>query len=164
MQITKDTKYAQFVDAERFITEATKQELKEAAQKAFGEYWALTVAQFVAIAGGDVSMLGDVESPTVLQVYWLLGFKDFVQDFSRIMQGLQVPKDAQEMTAEEVTKKTTMAESMVVFLRSYFGLQSFEDAERKTLTDYVVARRDIYNQVAYNKRLAGLRAKQYNKK
>lgn len=145
------------------MAEESKQELIAASQSVYGDYWALPIEDFVAVSQGDVSRLGDMGDPTVLQVYWLKGLREFVKVFEKTLQRMNVPKDAQETAAESATIRVSMAEGMLVFVREYFGLHSFEDAGKKSLLDYVMARRDRFNAYMYNKRLSELRAQQHKK-
>lgn len=164
MVITEQTKYSEIQAAEVFFTDVTKRQLSEAACSVYGDPWQLGIGQFVTLTTGDTSHLGDMTDPTVMQVYWLHAFRDFVADFEKALKRLTIPKDAQEIAAEDVLIKVSMAEGMVVFARSYFGLTSFAEAEKVSMMDYLMAKRDAYNQAAYNKRLAALRAAKYNRK
>lgn len=164
MVVTINTKYSEIAESEQFMTDATKQQLTDAACSVFGDPWQLSIGDFVQLAGGDLSRLGEMTDPTVMQIYWINAFKAFVADFEKALQGLSMPKDAQEIAAEECLRKVSMAEGMVVFVRSYFGLHSFAEAEKVTMLDYLIAKRDAYNQAAYSKRLAQLRAAKYKKK
>lgn len=162
--ITNLTKYADFEGAEQFLTEKGRQQLKDAAVHEFGDPWQLTVGDFVGLCEGDFSRLGDMAEPTVLQVYWCNVFRDFCDELEKVLTALKIPQDAQEVTAAESMRKVSMAEGMVVFARSYFGLRSFADAERVTMLDYVIAKRDAYNNAIFSRRLAELRAKKYRKR
>ena len=164
MVVTQDTKYRDIVEAEQYLTDDTKNQLTEAACKLYGDPWQLGIGEFVQLTTGDMSRLGDLSDPTVLQVYWLQAFKAFVAEFEKALQGLTMPKDAQELEAENVLHKVGLAEGMVVFARSYFGLHNFAEAEKVSMLDYLIAKRDTYNQAAYNKRLAALRAAKYKRK
>lgn len=164
MKVKVGTKYREFEVAEQYLTDASRKELTEAAQKVYGEYWQLTIENFVALSQGDTSMLGNLKDPTVLQVMWLKGLQDFSKMYNDQLLRLQPHKDAQEKAAEAACVKVSAAEGMVVFMREYFGLHSFEEAQQKTLLDFMMAKRDRFNAYIYNKRLADLRAAQHARK
>lgn len=42
----------------------------------------------------------------------------------------------------------TMAEGLLVFARRYFGCRSFSEAERLTLGEWLMAKKDDYNRIA----------------
>jgi len=155
MKVKVGTKYREFEIAEQYLTDASRKELTDAAQKVFGDYWQLSIENFVALSQGDTSMLGDLGDPTVLQVMWLKGLQDFSKMYNDQLSRLQPHKDAQEKAAEAACVKVSAAEGMVVFI---------EDAQQKTLLDFMMAKRDRYNAYIYNKRLADLRAAQHARK
>lgn len=157
-------KYRTFLPIECAITKECAEEIKQAACKRYGDPWEMTIGEFVAVCGGDLARLGDMRDPTVLQVYWVHAFKDFGATLEKTLKRLQVPMDAQEQQAAESMQKMGMAEGMLVFARNYFGLHSFAEAEGVKMIDYVIAKRDTYNQAIYSKRLADLRAKNYKKR
>lgn len=166
MQVTENTKYSVFAPVEQYATPETIENLKQAAQKIYGDTWSLTIGQFAELSDGNgfYDILGDTSDPTVLQVYWLKAFADFAKDFAKVLESVKIPQDAAELQAAESCKKVSMLEGMLVFARGYFGLHSFADAEQVTLADYVIARRDEYNKAIYSRKLADLRTKQYRKK
>ena len=165
MRVTEQTRYdEQFAAAEEYLTDKGKQALRDAAVELYGDPWQLTIGEFVAVSQNDLSRLGDLTRPTVLQKYWIEAFHAFAEELTKALDALKMPQDAQEMAAAECMRKVSMAEGMLVFARSYFGLHSFAEAEKVTMLDYVIAKRDKYNSAIYQRRLAELRAKKYRKK
>lgn len=159
MQITRETIYTdEFAALAPYLTAQTRSELVRAAQDIYGDFWGTTLDEFVALSEGQVPNFVNEDVPTVLQVYWMQGFKDFVQEYVLQLQRLQVPKSAQEQAAESGLIKVPMSEGLIVFTRNYFGLKSFEEAGKKTVLDYLIARRDVFNSAMFNKKLAEMRA------
>ena len=164
MKIDGNSRYEDFLTIEPLLSEGSRVALKARAVEIYGDPWGLTLADFIAITGNDLSRLGDMSDPTILQMYWLQCFHEFVEQFQHILESLKMPMDATEEAAAASMKKVSMAEGMLVYARGYFGLHSFSDAEQITITEYVMARRDDYNKAIYNRRLAHLRAAKLKKK
>ena len=152
MNITPETKYIDFAPLEPYITEECAMQLRAAAIQEFGDYNSLTIEKFSELA----QLTPDVAKKnyeTVLGVYWLYGFHDFVVDFSKSVKNLSLQPTPMELSASSVCYETTMIESMLVFSRDYFGLKSFSEAAQTTLGDYLIARKDDYNRKAFERRL-----------
>lgn len=145
MKITSKTKYADFREYEPFITDESKAELKRQAEQAFKPCHLLTLDEFWAISTKDYTLLGSLEEPTVLQVYWLLRFADYCEELRKICERLTIEQTGDEVQAEQGCVTLSPQESMLVFVRSYFGLRSFREAGQVTMNEYILARKDKYN-------------------
>lgn len=163
MRIGSKTLYNRICGVEDYFSDKTKAELQRASESLYGKMYDLTIEQFTAITEERYAeVLGDITRPTVLQVYWLKRFKEFVTEFTNALKNLQPPKDADEAIASANLPKISPAESMLIFARNYFGLHSFEEASRVTLAEFLIAKRDVYITALYHQRLA--RAKKNKKK
>lgn len=157
MQITIDTRYSDFYRYEPYLSEESKEALKKAALDAYGQYTDLTIERFSHLTSLDRDEVAK-EYDTVFKVYWLIGFKDFVEEFSKTLTNLTLKPTPMEASASSVCYPSTMIESMLVFSRSYFGLKSFAEAGQVTLGDYLIARKDDYNSKAFERRINELNA------
>ena len=157
MQISDKTLYSEFAPFEQFVTQESLQEIKQAAEQKFCNCYQLTIDQFWGIANGDLSIIGiepqkvkegkfDWNKITVLQVYWRKRFDDFVQEISNACKRMSIkPTPEQEQAANGCVKIEPM-EQMLIFVRAYFGLPSFTAAGKRTMGEYITARKDDYNQ------------------
>ena len=145
MTITDATKYADFEPFEAALTQGCIQDIKAAAERKFKNCYELTIDEFFGIIAGDYSLLGNMAEPTVLQVYWLKRFADFADEFGKICERLQI-KDHKREAMHNGCVKMTPQESVLIFVRSYFGLPSFFEAGKRTIGEYVTARKDKYNE------------------
>lgn len=165
MIVTETTKYKDFTAAEKYLTEEAVADLKKAAERAYVGMYELTFGQFLQISGGDfAAVLGDMSDPTVLQVYWAKRFADFQKEYGEALKNTQVPMTAEQKRASDGLPKTTFAECMLTFGRSYFGLHNFREAEKLTLGDLIIARRDAYNSAMFERRLQRIQMEKYRKK
>ena len=139
MRIDNNTKLKDMSMFINFIDNAD--EIKAAALKVYGDYSELTISEFIELS--ELRM--EYEDITLYRYYWLLGFKDFVDSFLKAVDNMTVPQSVDERNAAAKCLPVTLAESMLIFTREYFGLHSFEDAGKITLGEYLMARKDAYN-------------------
>lgn len=146
MKVTSKTKYnEEFQLYEQFLTQESIQQLKQAAEQQFTNCYNLTIDEFWGVVNGNYELLGNLEKPTVYQTYWLKRFADFVDELSNACERLSLrPTPEMEQCQNGVVKIQPM-EAMLVFTRSYFGLPSFADAGKRTIGEYLTARKDDYN-------------------
>ena len=165
MLITAKTKYREIAEAEKYFTPQSVEDLKRAAENTYTSMYDLTFAGFHACANGDFSgVLGDMTDPTVLQVYWCKRFADFVKTFADMMQKMQLPQTPEEKRAENGLLQTDWAESVLVFLKDYFGLRSFREAEAITVGEILIAKRARFNEDTYRRNLARIQTQKITKK
>lgn len=165
MLITPETKYSEIADAEKYLTSQSVEALKRAADKVYTSMYDLTFADFHACANGDFSdILGNMTDPTVLQVYWCKRFADFVKEFANMWQEMQIQQTPEEKRAAKGLLKTDWAENVLVFLKDYFGLRSFKEAEKITVGEILIAKRARFNEETYRRNLARIQTQKITKK
>lgn len=146
MEITSKTRYADFAAIEPYITQETADAIRAAACQQYKPYAALTIDEFWGLLSGDFSLLGDMQDRSVLQEYWVRGFADFVEQLTGTLKRMQLPEDPNKTQAlQKGCVDMTPQEGMLVFVRNYFGLPSFLAAGRRTLGEFVTAKKDDYN-------------------
>lgn len=165
MIINSETKYADFVGVEKYITPAEKENIKAAAEAHFVRMEDLTFGQYWnACNGHQEAIIGDYTAPTIFQVYWLQRLREFTDELARLLKNLTPPRTAAEMQAGESLQKCTFSESVLIFLRSYFGLSSFKEAESLTIGELLIAKKDAYNTAIYQRKLAAINADEIKRK
>ena len=163
MQVTSETKYIDFYPYEAFLSNESIDQIKDAAVREFGQYTDLTIEKFNNMTNLTTEQAGK-DYPTVFGVYWLLGFKDFIEEFSNTIKNLTIQPTATEMNASSVCYPTTMIESMLVFSQSWFGLKSYAEAAQVTLGDYLIARKADYNSKMFERRMSELQTQKIKNK
>lgn len=164
MRITENTKYSEILSIEKFFSAKTIKELKSAAEKQFGSMYDLEFATFYNCMNGDFSHLGELNDPTVLQVYWAKRFDDFSEEFAKTLSTLQIQPREDEKMASAGLLRMEWGESMLVFLRRYFGLKSFREAEKITIGELLIAKRATYNEELFQRRLSNIRTQNIGRK
>ena len=180
MKVTETTGYAEFLGVEKYLKDGAEKALQKAAERAFGGFEHITLEQFLQCVDGDFSGVLNrpkkrgfwsrlfrrraaiqdwTMRPTVLQIYWVKGFSEWAKGFAETLQQLQVPQTADEQRAQDGLPKMTFAESMLVFVRSYFGLTSFEAAGKITMGEILIAKHDSYCAAMYQKKMHAIQIK-----
>lgn len=147
MRVTSNTRYADFEPCEYAVTDEGRELLMAQAEDMYGRCVELTIDEFWGLASGDYSKLGDMSNPSVLQVYWAKRFEQFCEQFTKTIERLHIEPREDEKRAQAGNLKMSPQESMLLFTRSYFGLHSFYDAGKITIGEYLLARKDAYNDV-----------------
>lgn len=163
MEITETTLYTEFAPYEDYISDEDKQKIREAAVQKYGQYAEMTIEKFAELTQLTPER-AMAEYNTVFKVYWLLGFKDFVEQFSKTISNFSLKPTPMEASASSVCFEVTMLESMLVFSRDYFGLKSFSEAAKTTLGDYLIARKADYNSKAFERRFSELQMQKIKQK
>lgn len=145
MTITAANKFSDFAPYADVLTDESDKKLKQAAERTYKPCFMLTLNEFWGCLHGNFELLGDMSEPSVLQVYWLKRFADFCEEFSNTCERLQTTeeKDGNLFTG---CVQLQPEESMLLFVRSYFGLKTFAEAGECTIGEYVLARKDRYNE------------------
>ena len=146
MVITEKTPYSDIIEVEELFADTTIKELKQAAEKKYGDCYNLTIDEFFGLIEGNYSLLGDITEPTALQVYWLKRFEEFCTEFANSCERMTLQPTDDQTQLQTGCLKLSGKEGMLIFTREYFGLPSFMAAGKRTLGEYLVARKDKYNE------------------
>lgn len=150
MIVNADTKYKDFVQYEKVLTKESEADLMKAAEQYFKPCYQLTLNEFWKVLNGNFDLLGDLTEPSVLQVYWIKRFTAFADEFKQSVEKLNTETpEMQGLDANCV--KILPQESMLIFIREYFGLPSFMEAGQRTIGEYILARKDRYNEFVLRK-------------
>lgn len=135
------------------MDEESKKRLQEDAESVYGSPWQLTLRDFFALSKGDLSYIGLTKSTqlkaSVRQYVWMKYFEEVVQQVAAILKALVHPHTSDADRASEKCLKMGFEESTLVFVRNYFGLHSFTEAENTILSDFIIAKKDTYNNAVF---------------
>lgn len=170
MKITPKTPYNdEWLDLERFIDDSEKQRIEVAAEKLYlgeGGYYSLTLSQFIKLTANNISALDSVplDLGTVFCVYFLSGLRRFLERYIKMLETYSVKPTEKEKQASASCCKMSVGESLLIFARGYFGLHSFADAEKVTLDELLIAKRDTYNNIVYERAKAAQQIAEMHKR
>lgn len=159
MKITPTTKYNDFSDVEQYLEAGEKERIVEAAARCYlgeGGFYSLTASQLIRLCKNDIGALDSlpIEVGTVYCVYFFSGLRDFVENYIKTLAALQPQQTPMEQRAANGCVKVSFGESLLVFIRDYFCLNSFSAAEAVTLDEVLVAKRDAYNRCTFERNVA----------
>lgn len=168
MQITDKTLYKDFFILEDVLTEESEKSLLQASQAKYKDYYDLTIGELFAIMAGDVSLI-DVnkdkpEEITALQAFWLKHFKNWLDTFIKTIETYALPMTAEARQASLSCLKPSFNESVILFMREYFGLHSFDEVYKLKVTDYILAKRDAYNKAMFEMAITKITTSKMSKK
>lgn len=163
MRITETTKYSQIRAFEPLFKEEAIGALKDAAERAYGQMYELTLGAFLQCINGNFEVaVGDIApDPLALQYFWCKRFNEFAEEFAKNLQNLQIPQSIESKRAADGLPKQTIAESLLTFTRAYFGLPSFKAAEQITIGEVLIAKRDAYITARYQHNLHKIQLQKY---
>lgn len=141
------------------MTDESRERVRAAVLQQYGRFEDIRLVDFIAFSNGDFTPYGiDANKPeemTVAQYVWLYEFRKFVDLFNKINSGLSIPDTADTRKAKIGQKSMSFAEYLLVFCRDYFGFHTFDEAaERLTVSDYLTAAKDRYNDAIFKRNMA----------
>lgn len=148
MKIDRNTTLEELAPFANVLTGADIETIRKASVRdKYGDagFYAMTVGDFTTLLSGDPRPLLQSEGKTVFDTARVEAFGGFVDELSKTLTRLTLPPTAETMRLNAGTLPCDFTESVYVFCRSYFGLHSFEAADRLKLSEFVMARKDDYN-------------------
>lgn len=165
MVVTTKTRWSDFEKTDALVTDKTRAEIQSTAEATIRPYGELTIDEFWGLMSGNYDILGDMDEPTVLQVYWMRGFEKFCKSMTETLDALKVPTDPnKDKIYQRGCVELTPQEHMLIFVRGYFGLHSFYAAGRRTIGEYITARKDEYNRAMAQYNFEQMQAEKMKKK
>jgi len=150
------------------MDEESSKRLHDDAIATYGDPWSLALKDFFALSKNDLSYIGvDVAHPfnaTVRQFMWKKAFDECAKMVAAIVQKYQVPMSPEAKQASEQCEKMNFIESTLIFVRNYFGLHSFAEAENIPVSDYIVAKKDHFNNAMFKYALGNIQRQKMTKK
>lgn len=164
MKIDFSKTYELYADILPFVTEESRKAMRKEADKIKPVYQ-LTLAEFFDCCKGDFSCaVKNKDNPTAGEVFWVEHFGDFLKEFATILERLSIKQTADQKQASAGCLPVEWQEGMLVFVRRYFGLRSFTEAEQVTIADYLLAKKDDYNSVIFDRNLSRIQTNKIRKK
>lgn len=154
MEIDITKKYDKYIDILPFVTDEDRKLLVEISANSIQPVYEMELGTFFACCNGDFTrVIKDINNPSTAEVLWCEHFAEFLKTFSSIITKLTIPQTSDQKRASESCLPIEWQEGMLVFVRRYFGLKSFGEAEKVILADYILAKKDDYNETMFNRAL-----------
>lgn len=169
MRLSKDTKYKDFAPFEQYLQDGERQRIIDTAARCYlgeGGYYALTISQFVRLCGNDINALNDLpidDLSSAYCVYFFQGLMEFLSKYIEQLASLGIQQTPTEQRASSGCLSLSLAEGLLIFARDYFGLRSFAEAEKVTLDELLIAKRDHFNKVTFDRNVARIQTQKIRK-
>lgn len=139
-------KYAVLIDN---ADKPSLERLQEDAIRIYGDPWGLSLRDFFALIEGDMSYIGLEKKyfykATVRQYIWLKAFHACEARVAELLNAWQIPQSADAQKASAKCLKMGAKEAVIIFVRRYFGLSNFDATMDIPLSDFVLAKKDEFN-------------------
>lgn len=121
------------------------------------EFWEMKLGQFIKLVNGDFDAVKNdtIENGglTIFGKLFIQSATEFIEKWANNYAKLTPTQTALEQQASAVCLKSTFAESLLIFARTYFGLKSFAEAEEIGIADLLLAKKDTYNEAVFRRKL-----------
>ena len=169
MKINHKSKLSKFLPFVDLLTKESEQKLKEEAVRFYlpNGFWSITLGTFLQAANGNFEVFFakkfKVEKATVFQYYVIAAFKDFVDEFSNVMSNLSIKPTIDEAQASSNLTKVEFSEGFLVYAMKTFGYKSSKEAEECVLIDFLMRKKDDFNNQLFQRNIAAIQERKYKK-
>ena len=170
MKITQKSKLVHFLPFIDLIENDSEKALKEQATKYFlpNGFWYISLGTFLnAINGNFDGLFGKefkMEKATVFEYYLIVAFKDFVDEFTTVMNNLSLKPTIDEVQASKNLAKIDLSEGFLVYAMKTFGYKSSREAEECILIDFLMRKKDDFNTQLFQRNMASVQERKFAKK
>ena len=170
MKITHKSKLVHFLPFIDLIEKDSEKALKEQATKYFlpNGFWYISLGAFLnAINGNFDGLFGKefkMQKATVFEYYLIAAFKDFVDEFSNVMSNLNLKPTIDEAQASSNLTKVEFSEGFLVYAMKTFGYKSSKEAEECVLIDFLMRKKDDFNNQLFQRNIAAIQERKFAKK
>lgn len=168
MKIDPESNFVQYAILLENMDAASRERLEADAESVFGSPWEMKLGDFFAVMEDDWSFFGANKErwyeASVRQFIWLKMFRDCEMRVGELLKSWQVPTSKEAKQASSHCLKMTPKEGVIVFTRRYFGLPNFNAAMEIPLSDFIVAKKDEFNNGLFQYYMAEQQKAKFHKK
>lgn len=150
------------------MDEGSRQRLEEDAERVYGSPWGMKLRDFFACMDKDYSIIGlsndNLLSASVRQYVWLKMFIECEERVAELLKSWQVPQSPDAQKASSKCVKMQPKESVIVFVRRYFGLKNFDETMEIPLCDFILAKHDEFNSSMFQYMMGEIQKQKFKKK
>ena len=143
------------------IIEKAKAEITDVINHSIFDFFGMTISEFLRlqenILPDKVNKFLSKRKTTFFDYIKIVNaFEQGAKAFEQILIDTTIQAEADEEAARAGLLEVTTEESMLTFLRDYFGLQSLDKAQDLTLYEYITARKITFNNAKFQKNLIAI--------
>lgn len=172
MRITEKTKFSDISTLlsvfPEMLTEL-KEKMKENLPLDIFDYFSMTIKEFLELQESKMpskieKMLKNKKLTVFEYVKIINTFESGSEQLTKIIEATTVEQTKEEKSASEGLINLSPEESILDFLRDYFNLHNYEEAQNLTLYEFVIARKNYFNRITFEKNLQQIQIDNINKK
>ena len=160
MKIDPTSNFVPYIILLDNMDEESRQRLEEDAERVYGSPWGMRLGDFFNTIDEDWSYIGLTKdqflTATVRQYVWLKSFYECEMRVAELLHSWQIPQSPDAQKASSKCLKMEPKESVIVFVRKYFGLKNFDETMDIPLSDFILAKKDEYNNSIFQHTMAEL--------
>ena len=170
MKINHKSKFAKFAPFIDIIEKESESNLKAQATEYYlpNGFWLITLGDFLNASKGDFEpFFGKkfrIDKLTVFQYYYILSFKDFVDEFVNILNNLSIKPSIDEAQAATNLTKIEFEEGFLVYAMKTFGYKSSSEAGGCILIDFIMRKKDDFNSQLFQRNMATIQERKIKRK
>lgn len=146
LKIDRNTKYDDFATFEGVLADGEEARLKDAAVRdLYGSqgFMAMPIKDLTDVLQGDNTPLRI--DGTVFGVYRHKAAVEWFAQFVDTLQRLTLPPTPEQTRQTQGTMPATIDKAIYFFLRSFFRLHGYAEADNLTVADLLLAKEEAYN-------------------
>ena len=172
MRITEKTKFSDISTIlavfPEMLTEL-KEKIKENLPLETFDYFSMTIREFLELQESKMpskieKMLKNKKLTVFEYVKIINTFESGSEQLTKIIEATTVEQTKDEKNASAGLLNLSPEESILDFLRDYFNLHNYEEAQNLTLYEFVIARKNYFNRITFEKNLQQIQIDNINKK
>ena len=148
-KIDRHTTAREFAEIEKYVSDEQRKAIKEVAVRSlFGEagFYGMTIGSMLDAMHGNYEGIRQDDGNTVFDIMRIEAFKEWLDEFLSVAETLTPKPTARQVKNSMGTIRLSFDEAVYIFCRSYFGLPNFDAVNELTVGDYLLAKKDDYNQ------------------
>ena len=166
MKIDPQDKAIQHIILLENMDDDSRKRIYEDAEKEYGSPWSLKLRDFFALMENDLSYLGidKLYNTTVRQYAWIMDYRECAERVGELLKAFVVPQSPEAQRASQKCIKMSSKEAVMVFVRKYFNLPSFDAAMDIPLSDFIVAKKNEFNNSIFQYTMMQIQKQNFKKK
>lgn len=144
LKIDKNTKYT---DIAHYISLMNEEDINFLLKKINFDFGTLKISYFCELLEKQDNMIDAIKLKAFERnnafdfVTWIYGFPLFIEFFSNELKKFEAPISEAAKIASGTLPKTSITESIMIFLQDFFKRTSFAEVEDLTVNDYFLAKK-----------------------
>lgn len=144
-----------------------KEKIKENLPLETFDYFSMTIREFLELQESKMpskieKMLKNKKLTVFEYVKIINTFESGSEQLTKIIEATTVEQTKDEKNASTGLLNLSPEESILDFLKDYFNLHSYEEAQNLTLYEFVIARKHFFNKVTFEKNLSEIQMSRIN--